>query len=112
MRWALIYGVVLSSARALGEFGAVSIVSGNVVGQTQALPLYVEDQFNNFDLSAAYSAGLLLAVISVLIPDRDDLAHPRMPQGIRMSIQAAAISKFFGDFRALSDVTVTTPPAS
>ncbi|HEY6313711.1 MAG TPA: hypothetical protein VIY52_23310 [Streptosporangiaceae bacterium] len=42
---ALIYGVVLNSARALGEFGAVSIVSGNVVGQTQALPLYVEDQF-------------------------------------------------------------------
>ena len=83
----------------------------NVVGQTQAPPLYVEDQFNNFDLSAAYSAGLLLAVISVLIPDRDDLAHPQMPQGTRMSIQAAAISKSFGDFRAPSDVTVTTPPA-
>lgn len=67
MRWALVYGVVLSSARALGEFGAVSIVSGNVVGQTQTLPLYVEDQFNSFDTTAAYSAGLLLAVISVLI---------------------------------------------
>jgi sulfate transport system permease protein len=67
MRWALVYGVVLSSARALGEFGAVSIVSGNVVGQTQTLPLYVEDQFNNFDITASYSAGLLLAVISVLI---------------------------------------------
>ena len=67
MRWALVYGVVLSSARALGEFGAVSIVSGNVVGQTQTLPLYVEDQFSNFNTTAAYSAGLLLAVISVLI---------------------------------------------
>lgn len=67
MRWALVYGVVLSSARALGEFGAVSIVSGNVVGQTQTLPLYVADQFNSFDTTAAYSAGLLLAVISVLI---------------------------------------------
>lgn len=67
MRWALVYGVVLSSARALGEFGAVSIVSGNVVGQTQTLPLYIEDQFNNFNATAAYSAGLLLAVISVLV---------------------------------------------
>jgi sulfate/thiosulfate transport system permease protein len=67
MRWALVYGVVLSSARALGEFDAVSIVSGNVVGQIQTLPLYIEDRFNNFDLSAAYSAGLQLAVIFVLI---------------------------------------------
>ncbi|HEY6313710.1 MAG TPA: hypothetical protein VIY52_23305 [Streptosporangiaceae bacterium] len=48
----------------------------------------------------------------MLIPDRDDPAHPQMPQGTRTSIQAAAISKSFGDFRALRDVTVTTPPAS
>jgi sulfate/thiosulfate transport system permease protein len=67
IRWALVYGVVLSSARALGEFGAVSVVSGNIVGQTQTLPLYVEGEFNNFDTTGAYSAGLLLAVISVVI---------------------------------------------
>jgi sulfate transport system permease protein len=67
IRWALVYGVVLSAARALGEFGAVTIVSGNIVGQTQTLPLYVEQEFSNFDTTGAYSAGLLLAVISVLI---------------------------------------------
>jgi len=67
MRWALVYGVVLSAARALGEFGAVSIVSGNIVGQTQTLPLLVEERFRDFDRTGAYSAGFLLAVISLLI---------------------------------------------
>jgi sulfate transport system permease protein len=67
IRLAIIYGVVLSSARALGEFGAVSIVSGDVVGQTQTLPLFVEERFRNFDATAAYSGGFLLAVISLLV---------------------------------------------
>lgn len=67
IRWALAYGVVLSAARALGEYGAVSIVSGNVVGQTQTLPLLVEERFRNFDTTGAYSAGFLLAVISLLV---------------------------------------------
>ncbi|MEU6285502.1 sulfate ABC transporter permease subunit [Streptomyces sp. NPDC047028] len=67
LRWALVYGVVLSSARALGEYGAVSIVSGNVVGQTQTLPLYVEERFRNFDTTGSYSAGFLLAAISLAI---------------------------------------------
>jgi sulfate transport system permease protein len=67
IRWAVVYGVVLTAARALGEYGAVNIVSGNVVGQTQTLPLYVNDSFTQFQPTAAYSAGLLLAVISLLI---------------------------------------------
>ena len=67
IRWAVVYGVVLTAARALGEFGAVNIVSGNSVGQTQTLPLYVNDSFSQFQPVAAYSAGLLLAVISLLI---------------------------------------------
>jgi sulfate transport system permease protein len=67
IRWAVVYGVVLTAARALGEFGAVNIVSGNQVGVTQTLPLYVNDSFQQFNPTAAYSAGLLLAVISLLI---------------------------------------------
>ncbi len=67
IRLAIVYGVVLSTARALGEFGAVSIVSGNVVGHTQTLPLFVEERFRNFDNTAAYSGGFLLAVISLLV---------------------------------------------
>lgn len=67
IRWAVVYGVVLTAARALGEYGAVNIVSGNIVGQTQTLPLYVSQSFANFQPVAAYSAGLLLAIISLLI---------------------------------------------
>ena len=67
IRWAIVYGVVLSTARALGEYGAVSIVSGNIVGQTQTLPIYVEERFRNFDAPAAYGAALLLALLSLLV---------------------------------------------
>ncbi|HTR70371.1 MAG TPA: sulfate ABC transporter permease subunit [Mycobacteriales bacterium] len=67
IRWAVIYGTILTVARALGEYGAVNLVSSNVVGQTLTLPLYVQNRVSNFDPTAAYSAGLLLAVISLLI---------------------------------------------
>jgi sulfate transport system permease protein len=67
LRWAVAYGVVLSSARALGEYGAVSIVSGNIVGRTQTLPLLVEERFRDFDTLGAYSVGFLLALLSLLI---------------------------------------------
>lgn len=67
IRWALAYGIVLSAARALGEYGAVSIVSGNIVGRTQTLPLLVEERFRNFDAVGAYSAGFVLALISLVI---------------------------------------------
>jgi sulfate transport system permease protein len=67
IRWALAYGVVLTAARALGEYGAVSIVSGNIVGQTQTLPLLVEERFRNYDATGAYSAGFALAALSLLI---------------------------------------------
>jgi sulfate/thiosulfate transport system permease protein len=65
IRWAVVYGVVLTTARALGEFGAVSIVSGRVEGQTQTLPLYVQDRFENFDLTGAYAAALVLALLAL-----------------------------------------------
>jgi sulfate transport system permease protein len=67
IRWSIVYGVVLTAARALGEYGAVNIVSGNIVGQTQTLPLYVEQANRLNDDTGAYSAGLLLAVISLII---------------------------------------------
>jgi sulfate/thiosulfate transport system permease protein len=67
IRWSIVYGVVLTAARALGEYGAVNIVSGNIVGQTQTLPLYVEQANRLNDDPGAYSAGLLLAVISLII---------------------------------------------
>jgi sulfate/thiosulfate transport system permease protein len=64
IRWGVVYGVVLTTARALGEFGAVSIVSGRLEGQTQTLPLYVQDRFENFDATGAYAAAVVLALIA------------------------------------------------
>lgn len=66
IRWAVLYGVVLSTARSLGEFGAVKIVSGNIVGATQTATLVVEERYQNFDQAAAYATAFLLACFSVL----------------------------------------------
>ena len=63
----LAYGVVVTTARALGEFGAVSIVSGRLEGQTQTLTLYVQDRFDQFDLVGAYTASLLLGALAVAV---------------------------------------------
>jgi sulfate transport system permease protein len=65
IRWGVVYGVVLTTARALGEFGAVSIVSGRIEGQTQTLPLYVQDRFENFDTTGAYTAAVVLALLAL-----------------------------------------------
>src|SRR4030081_2251886 len=65
IRWGVAYGVVLSTARAIGEFGAVSVVSGKIAGDTITLPLLVENRFSNFDLAGAYAASALMAVIAL-----------------------------------------------
>jgi sulfate transport system permease protein len=64
IRWGVVYGVVLTTARALGEFGAVSVVSGRIQGQTQTLPLYVQSSFENFDTTGAYAASIVLALLA------------------------------------------------
>jgi sulfate/thiosulfate transport system permease protein len=65
IRWATAYGVVLTTARALGEFGAVSVVSGRLAGQTETLTLYVQDRYVGFDTVGAYAAAGVLALIAV-----------------------------------------------
>jgi sulfate/thiosulfate transport system permease protein len=65
IRWGVAYGIVLATARALGEFGAVSVVSGKISGQTETLPLYVEKQFGQFDIAGAYAAAVVLAILAV-----------------------------------------------
>ncbi|OUZ08666.1 sulfate ABC transporter [Aeromicrobium sp. PE09-221] len=65
IRWALVYGVVLSLARSLGEFGAVKIVSGNITQQTQTATLVVEDKYLEFERGAAYATSFLLTLIAV-----------------------------------------------
>jgi sulfate transport system permease protein len=65
IRDALAYGVVLSLARSLGEYGAVTVVSGHVVGKTVTLTLFIDERLQNFDQPAAYSAAVLLAIIAM-----------------------------------------------
>lgn len=67
IRWGVVYGVVLTTARALGEFGAVSVVSGKRLGETQTLTLHVEERFHNFDLVGAYAASVVLALMAVAV---------------------------------------------
>ncbi len=77
IRWGIIYGVVLTTARAIGEFGAVAVVSGNVIGQTQTLTLRVSQEYANFDHVGAYTAALELAVIALITLFLMNLIHPR-----------------------------------
>jgi sulfate/thiosulfate transport system permease protein len=66
IRWALLYGVVLTNARVMGEFGAVSVLSGNIANETQTLPLFVEEAYKQYNTEAAYSASVLLAFLAVV----------------------------------------------
>jgi sulfate transport system permease protein len=66
IRWAVAYGVVLTTARALGEFGAVSVVSGRIVGKTETMTLHVEERFQSFDYVGAYAASVVLALLAIL----------------------------------------------
>jgi sulfate/thiosulfate transport system permease protein len=66
IRWGLLYGVVLCTARALGEFGAVSVVSGHIRGQTNTLPLHVEILYNDYNYSGAFAVASLLSVFAVV----------------------------------------------
>jgi sulfate/thiosulfate transport system permease protein len=80
IRWGVAYGIVLSVARCIGEYGAVSVVSGKISGETETLTLLVEERFQNFDLAGAYAASALLALIALgtllamtrINPRRDD----------------------------------------
>jgi sulfate/thiosulfate transport system permease protein len=65
IRWGVAYGVVLATARALGEFGAVAVVSGRVTGQTETAPLWVWREFGQFNRTGAYAAALVLALLAV-----------------------------------------------
>lgn len=65
VKWALLYGVILCNARAMGEFGAVSVVSGHIRGKTNTLPLHVEILYNEYNFVAAFAAASLLAVLAL-----------------------------------------------
>jgi sulfate transport system permease protein len=66
IRWGLLYGVILTNARVMGEFGAVSVVSGNIAGKTQTLPLFVEEAYKQYQTQASFSAAVLLGALALV----------------------------------------------
>jgi sulfate transport system permease protein len=66
IRWGLLYGLLLTNARAMGEFGAVSVVSGSIAGKTQTLPLYVEEAYKNYQSQEAFTASLVLGLLALV----------------------------------------------
>jgi sulfate transport system permease protein len=66
VRWGLLYGVILCNARAMGEFGAVSVVSGHIRGRTNTMPLHVEVLYNEYNFVAAFAVASLLALLALV----------------------------------------------
>ncbi len=66
VRWGLLYGVLLCNARAMGEFGAVSVVSGHIRGLTNTMPLHVEILYNEYNFAAAFAVASILALLALV----------------------------------------------
>lgn len=82
IRWALLYGIVLCSARAMGEFGAVSVLSGHLRGLTNTMPLYIELLYQAFDFTGAFAMSSILVIMAVIIPIlRNILEHRGNKEG-------------------------------
>lgn len=79
IRWGVAYGIVLTTARALGEFGAVSVVSGKIAGSTETATLFVESEFQQFNYVGAYAASLVLAAIAIAVLVSMTLLQRRTP---------------------------------
>ncbi|MDX6482104.1 MAG: sulfate/thiosulfate transport system permease protein [Gaiellaceae bacterium] len=77
IRWAIVYGVVLTTARALGEYGTVAVVSGNITGKTETATVEVEQLINNFNTAGAYAVSLVLALIAVIVLVAMTVIRPR-----------------------------------
>ena len=79
----LIYGVILCTARALGEFGAVSVVSGHIRGKTNTLPLHIEILYNEYNFTAAFAVASILVILAVIILILRNLVEWRAKRGLR-----------------------------
>ncbi len=79
LKWGLFYGVILSNARAMGEFGAVSVVSGHIRGQTNTLPLHVEILYNEYNFVAAFAVASLLSLLALVTLALKSFVESRSP---------------------------------
>ena len=121
IKWGLLYGVILCNARAMGEFGAVSVVSGNIRGLTNTLPLHVEILYNEYNFQAAFAVASLLAFLALVtlvvktIAERDRAVTNRRrscsrTRGWRIDASKSATSaRRSASFVALEDVSFKVP---
>jgi len=93
VRWGLIYGVVLCAARAMGEFGAVSVVSGHIRGATNTMPLYVEILYNDYEFSAAFAIASLLALLALVTLALKHLVGRRIASSMRETAVAETVDQ-------------------
>ena len=83
IKWALLYGVILCNARAMGEFGAVSVVSGHIRGKTNTLPLHIEILYNEYQFTAAFAVASLLALLALVTLFLKYLVEQRVKRQLR-----------------------------
>jgi len=88
IKWGLLYGVILTNARAMGEFGAVSVVSGHIRGQTNTLPLHVEILYNEYQSVAAFAVASLLAILALVTLVIKSVAEWRIERDLRAIAEA------------------------
>jgi len=88
IKWGLLYGVILCNARAMGEFGAVSVVSGHIRGETNTMPLQVEILYNEYNFTAAFAIASLLALLALVTLAVKTFIEWRMHQARKASVQA------------------------
>ncbi|MBF0559889.1 MAG: sulfate ABC transporter permease subunit CysW [Nitrospirae bacterium] len=81
IKWGILYGVILCNARAMGEFGAVSVVSGHIRGQTNTMPLHIEILYNEYNFTAAFAVASLLLMLSLITITLKSLLERRIHQG-------------------------------
>jgi len=92
IRWALLYGVLLCNARAMGEFGAVSVVSGHIRGVTNTMPLHIEILYSEYDLAAAFGVALLLSCMALLTMAAKAFLDWRDHRQFALGAQAALVA--------------------
>ena len=93
VKWALLYGVILCNARAMGEFGAVSVVSGHIRGQTNTMPLHIEILYNEYQFAAAFAVASLLAALALVTLVLKYLVEQRVHAQLRAPLaEPAAVS--------------------
>jgi sulfate transport system permease protein len=83
IKWGLLYGVILCNARAMGEFGAVSVVSGHIRGETNTMPLQVEILYNEYNFTAAFAIASLLALLALVTLAVKSFIEWRLHQSMR-----------------------------